>query len=348
VRRVGLWRRLKADWPLALFSLLLAFSLWVYVASQETAYQRRTLSVPLRVVDLPPGMLCVERTEKVTVTLAGPRGEVSKLMGGKLEAQVSALGLPPGRHLLRVKVSLPPGLKLVSLSPRRARVVLERVMRKEMVVRVAFVGLPPEGERVAGMEVRPPLVRVEGPASKVSRARMAVVLLEAPFGSSKVEVRAPVRVLDEWGLPLFGLSVSPPTAMVALSLKPAFASKTLPIHPQISGSPAEGFEVASVEASPNFVTVSGDPGALRGLDFIRTAPVDISGASGNIVRRARLLKPPGVEALSLDYVSVVVRVRRKPSPPKERLPEKATQPEESYPPSPKPEQQEEKTPPPNP
>ena len=312
-------RRLKSEWYLIVFSLAVALALWAFVTSKEVAFQRRTLTVPLEVTNIPPGMTCVRKPEKVTITVVGPREGLPALRR-RVKAHVNASRLGPGLHLLQVRVSLPAGFKLLSVTPERARVAIDRLMRKEMEVRVAFLGAPPEGSRVVGMRIDPPKVVVEGPASKVSAAKVAVVLLDSPSGSA-VEVKAPVRVLDEDYLPVRGLKVSPSLVSVRISLRPAFASKTLPVHPRVVGYPAEGFEVAGVEVSPNFVTVSGRPEALRRLRFVRTRPVDISGAQGDVVRRTILLKPPGVDTLSMESVTVVVRIRRKPSPERPPQPE---------------------------
>lgn len=326
-------QRLKSEWYLMLFSILLAFSLWAFVTSREVAFQRKFFSIPLEVTNLPQGLVCVKRAEKVTVTVSGPREELAKLERGSVEAHVNASRLEPGRHTLRVKVSLPPGLKLLSVSPSRVTVVLERLMRKEMAIRVAFLGAPPEGARVVGMEIRPLKATIEGPTSKVLRAEAAVVLLEVPSGSSAVETRAPVRILDNNHMPIRGIQVFPSTVTVRLSLRPAFASKTLPVHPQVVGSPAGGLEVVSVEATPNFVTVSGSPDALGRLKFIRTRPVDVSRATENFIQRVDLINPPEVSAMSMDSVTVLVRLGRKPSPAPEQIPPPSSQEEAPKPPA---------------
>ncbi len=57
------------------------------------------------------------RPAQVTVTLEGPFHLLKAIDSGVIQASVDTKNLKPGRHRLKINVTLPPDLKLVSVSP---------------------------------------------------------------------------------------------------------------------------------------------------------------------------------------------------------------------------------------
>ena len=86
-------------------------------------------------------------------------------------------------------------------------------------------------------------------------------------------------------------------------------TKTLPVRPNVVGTPAAGFEVASIEVSPPVVSVEGDANDLAGLDHADTQPISIAGASSQVVQSGGLALPDGVQALGNGTVQVTITLR---------------------------------------
>jgi YbbR domain-containing protein len=90
--------------------------------------------------------------------------------------------------------------------------------------------------------------------------------------------------------PLRVVTISPSTATVALE---AIISKKVAVRPVIVGLPREGFNVERLEVSPKEVMLEGAESELKDIKVVRTEPVDVSLASGTMVKevmidRARL------------------------------------------------------------
>jgi len=81
------------------------------------------------------------------------------------------------------------------------------------------------------------------------------------------------------------------------------------VTPNIVGTPAAGFEVASVEVTPPVVSVQGDANDLATLDRADTQPVSISGASSEVTQDVGFALPTGVQALDVTSVKVTVKLR---------------------------------------
>ena len=87
-------------------------------------------------------------------------------------------------------------------------------------------------------------------------------------------------------------------------------TKTVPITPQIVGTPAAGFEIVSpVTVEPAVVSVEGDANDLASLESADTAAIQISGASADIVRTVELQLPDGVQTIGSPTVSVTIQLR---------------------------------------
>jgi len=98
-------------------------------------------------------------------------------------------------------------------------------------------------------------------------------------------------------------------------------TKALRVKPELTGEPAPGYEVVSVEAEPPRLRVSGARGELARLTEAPTEPVDVTGLTEGLERVARVQL--GANHVWFDDASEVqlrVRIAAKPAPPPEPAP----------------------------
>lgn len=113
---------------------------------------------------------------------------------------------------------------------------------------------------------------------------------------SSAEVTVPAGVEVQW--------VSPSTFDLRLE---RLTSTELRVEPIIKGVPGEGFRVAETVVTPARVTARGGESELKGLEAVRTSPVDIEGADSTREFRARLEAPKRkLKGLSTESVTVKV------------------------------------------
>jgi YbbR domain-containing protein len=104
------------------------------------------------------------------------------------------------------------------------------------------------------------------------------------------------------------VDVEPAQVRVRVPIFTDRRSRTLPVRPIVIGTPAAGFEVASVEVEPTVVSVEGDANDLAGLDRADTQPIDVAGASSTVTRTVGLALPEGVQSLGSGTVQVTIRL----------------------------------------
>ena len=102
---------------------------------------------------------------------------------------------------------------------------------------------------------------------------------------------------------------SPPTARVRIPVFTDRQSRTLPVNPVITGTPAAGFEIASVTVEPSVVTVEGDGDQLVALETDRhRADLGQRPRSPRTTQSSSAM-PTGVVPLGASTVDVTIELR---------------------------------------
>ena len=73
---------------------------------------------------------------------------------------------------------------------------------------------------------------------------------------------------------------------------PLTTDKVVAVIPEISGEPAYGYSLLGVRVAPPTVIINGTPDSLARIETIRTAPLDVTGATKDVVRDVALVGPP--------------------------------------------------------
>lgn len=159
------------NWGLKLLALVLAFVLWLSLIPEERTFSEKTVSVPLETLNVPEGMELVEKPEThIDVSLRAPNSIIDTITPANVFAKLDlekATVFQQEYPLNESLVSIPPGARVVRISPNKVRIKLERTGEKLLDVVPIIVGKPGEGRAVARLEPSPPRVRVAGPESRL-------------------------------------------------------------------------------------------------------------------------------------------------------------------------------------
>ncbi len=290
---------LLRNWHLKLASVLVATVLYTGLVFSGTLSEDR-LQVPIRAVNQPTD----------AYNLTGDLGfvEVRYRTGEEgdglvsVEAFVARVDLTtydmnraPEPQLLQVEVAAD-GIEVLDWSPRTVRVEMDRTGVRTVPVEVDT------GEIPDGLEIGEPQlseadaeVEVRGPASEISRVDRAL----APIfiDPSGIDFDAPVTLVpvDIEGQPIgIGrVELLPDVVSVQVDVQDIETTTTVPVAPDIGGTPAAGYALEGVSSSPATVTLRGLPEVLAAIEQVSTEPLDISGASATQSFEAALVLPEG-------------------------------------------------------
>ena len=166
---------------------------------------------------------------------------------------------------------------------------LDHVGTKSVPIR-AVLGPIPSGLDVGEPVVEGTTATVTGPQSVVNQVTevQARIVVDAS-GHRRQPARSTCCPSMRAARSLGRVDVEPAQVRVRVPVFTDRRSKTLPVTPNVVGTPAAGFEVASIEVNPPAVSVEGDANDLAGLDRADTLPISVAGrlVAGHADRRAR-------------------------------------------------------------
>lgn len=303
----------RYNWGIALLSIVLALSLWIYVTDRENPDVTDWLpfTVAVEEANRPPLLaMFPPLQESIRVRVRAPESLFERLTAEDFRATVDLAGATGGRTTVDVNVeSRKSRAVVVDFSPETLSVTLENVVVRTVPVRTQLVGVPPRGFEAREITVEPGEAVVTGPESLVSRVE--AVEVDVNLTGIRSDFEQPQLLLqarDASGSDIQGVSIEPESAFVRAEIVQLEFSIDIIVRPDVSGLPAAGYNVTAVQADPATVVVTGSLEVLQGLDVVQgilTETVSIEGTTASVVRAATLQLPEGA---SIDQTIVTVRV----------------------------------------
>lgn len=159
---------------LKILAVLLAFLLWIQVASQETV--QMTLAAPVEFLDMPTDLeISNDYPREVEVVLQTDRPKSFET--GRISVMIDMRDAASGAavvHLNENNIRGARGAEIVSITPARLRLQLEETWSKEVDVKATIVGSPAAGYQVSEVRIIPPRVPLSGPQSRIEQVTEAV------------------------------------------------------------------------------------------------------------------------------------------------------------------------------
>lgn len=305
---------LYRHWLLAVLSLVAAFVIWFAVEDVENPTVTLTFppdgqSPSVTVAAQNAGAYIVAANYSVRVVVEGREDAVLDLSPSDFDATVDVQGMQPGIEESReVKVSSRrDDIDVISVIPSQIRVMVVEPAVRELPVTIRRLGQLPAGfrENDAEIELEPAIVQVSGLPERVNAVQS--VDLDVNLSGVKDETLVVTGTLVARSLSGSAetVTISPARATARIPIEQTFIQRTLPVRPEVTGSPAPGFRIASITTDVAGVTVTGERAVISDLQSVSTEPVDVGGARTEVKVIRNLIAPPNT---SIDRRSVTITV----------------------------------------
>ena len=305
-------RLIFSHWPLKLAALGLATVLYMGVAiSDADQTQTRTGPVPIEVLSAPAGGAVLDDPGAVeSIEYTAPDEIADTITNDSFRASIDLSAVEPrqGGDAVEVPVDVfpvDPRVRVLAYEPPGVAVRVDEVVRMVMPVEVD-TGPLPEGIEIGPVGVEPGLATVSGASSRLQNVRSLEGRVVVDASGLNIDEDVPIEAFDELGVIVAGVDIAPATVRVTADVGYQLTYATLPVIPELTGEPARGRRVDNVSVLPATVTVSGENPDVNQLEFINTAPVDISGQSVELVTEVPLMLPPEVTSAGEELVTVLV------------------------------------------
>lgn len=238
-------------------------------------------------------VLVSDRLNEVTVTIKGPWRRLRNFDERELNrVTLDLLTAPTGEVPITPDlVSLPPGLKVVSISPHAVRVAFDKRVEKTVEVEAALAGRPAHGYVVAEHKVAPATVRARG-AERVLAALTQIRTHAVSLAGHADSFDASID-LD----PPIGVEVDPSQRVtVAVRIDEELVTRRLSGLPiEVRGEGVDlakwAVEPAEVELTLTGAVIAIDRAKDRLATYVKLTPAELRAGAAEVVIEG---VPPGV------------------------------------------------------
>lgn len=292
-----------------LLSVLLAILLWLYVNNVQNPLKEQEFKVPVDTRgEVPQNLTISGLPQSVSVRVQGKNAQLSGIRAADFQAIVDLSSIEEGSTTRPIQVTAPSGLQVMQVNPTRVDITVERVIQKQIPLKVVIKGEAQSGYTVLEPVIQPTAVLAQGPNRILKSIKTLEIGVDISGTSQNVE-----QVLM---IPLpQGISASPDRVKVLVPVTQELPSKTLPVIPRYVGTPGELNQVVRAIPQPATVQVYAPIEVLKNLESISTEPVRVDGLTENALKEARLLLPEGVVDVIPGRVEVAIQVRPKQTAP---------------------------------
>jgi YbbR domain-containing protein len=174
-------RALTAHWEIKLIAVLVACTLWFFVATSEQS--QLALTTPIEYVGLGPELVLTGgQRETVDVEVKAVRSVVARLGPETVRVHVDLTGLDQGESVVQLTpsdVQVPPGATVTRITPARLQLTVAAAATGAVKVVPQVRGLPAVGFAIQRVDVEPPTVRIKGPRSTIeSRGEVSTLPID--------------------------------------------------------------------------------------------------------------------------------------------------------------------------
>ncbi|NLG26616.1 MAG: hypothetical protein GX557_01810 [Chloroflexi bacterium] len=283
-------------------SLVLAVIVWVNAIYQIDKPREEWYTELIRIdfVNVPAGLaLRNDPQDYVKVRVKAFSSSWEGLTSSSFHAVADWASLGEGTHPVPVKVTCSDRtVSITAAQPETIYVQLERTIKAAVEVTAVLqdLDLVPPGYAVDTPELNPRFVTVEGPFSLVEQVASAVVRLSLADRRQPIVQQMEPQLLDGEGAVVRGVKLSPGQVSVSIGIEQKLNYREVAVRGAITGQPARGYYVSSVEVDPATITVVGPPAVIAEMPGLVSTlgEIDVTGETRLQFKRLPLDLPAGV------------------------------------------------------
>lgn len=301
-------KALARDGLSKVFAVILAIVVWIQVINDKNPLERKDFTIDVQVQNLAQGQVVIGvNPAKVTVTLEGRLTTISRIDPDKLKAVADLSAKSPDSNQVPLRFEPPNGVKLIAINPDQVTVDVDVQSTASVPCNIEIKGLPSEDFQNGAPVVTPATVTVRGPSRLTSKVQWATGIIDITGASQPVSATVSLIPRDNQGFEVKGVTLEPSNVQVQVPLISLPPAKSVPIRAKTTGSPKEGYRVASVTVTPEEVKVRAQQSQLNNLSYMATRPIDLSGKDSTFNILVNLDIPSGVTC-AVSQVTVKVEI----------------------------------------
>lgn len=300
----GMAKEKKRDIFVRILSVLVSFSLWIYIVNVENPQKTTKVNnVPVKIENiksLEDQRLALLPNQEVTVTLeiSGNASTVYSVTPSdfRVVADLSDLALKKGENFVPIEItSFPNGVDVSANQNVKAIVNIDEYAEREVNITSDFVASPARGYHVNDISVNPGVATIKGPSEYVNKVTSLTVKgIKDNLNEDYKEISSIIPI-DENGNEVSEIVITPLFVEVLVTV---YRTKTVPINIDVVGSPGEGIVIKDLTPVPGEILISGPDSILNQVNKIDTEKLDVSEITKSQEVIQQLILPKDIKAIN--------------------------------------------------
>lgn len=294
---------------LKFLSLLLASSLWVYVATVENRTDFFPGEISIETKNLAPTLAPVYDQDVAKIKISAPSSIWKKLVQDDFAAYVDLENLSLGTHQVEVKVVCSvPGVQIMETDPKEIRIRIETAVTGQFQVVTKFEGELAKGYEIIDTQIQPEKVEAKAAKDIINTITQATAEVRLSGEDSNIKQKVKLIAFDEFERPVKNISFAPERVEISLVVAKEGGGKVVGIKPKITGTIASGFWISTLAFDPVTVRIIGPEDQLEKIEFIETKEINISGLNQSKDLEVDLVLPEGTNLAAGESGTVQIKI----------------------------------------
>ena len=293
--------------PVKIAALIVAVVLWLYVMNDQNPAIDGGFPVPVTIENAPEGYQLSSDTDKVTIRVRGPRSLFVSADSSDFHARVNLADFAEGERAYTVEASVPYGFELVSISPDKMTINLDRMIEKTLKASLTIGGAPASGYTVDKVIQADEAVKVQGPRSLVDQVVHVVGHINLSGQSSDDIAQVSFIALNTDGREVVGVTLVPSSTEVTVKLARGLTRKVVEVQPHPLSDLAPNLKLEGVTVTPARIEIAGAEDVISKISMIGTEAFSLADVRATEKREVRLQLPEGVTVTNPN-VTVEIKV----------------------------------------
>lgn len=280
--------------PAKIAAVVVAVVLWLYVMNDQNPAMEGTYTLPVTIENAPEGYQLHADADTVTIRVRGPRSFFVSAERSDFHARINLAEFTEGARAYTVETSVPYGFELVSVTPDKLNVNLDRIVQKTFKAELTLSGSPAAGFTVDRITQTNETATVEGPRSLVDQIVHIAGHISLSGQASDETATVTLVALNSEGREVSGVTLTPAATEVSVKLARGLTRKVVAVkaHPRSDLAPHLRLEGVTVE--PSRIEIAGTEDVIDKITSIETEDFSLADVHATEKRQVRLVLPAGV------------------------------------------------------
>lgn len=301
---------LRKNINLKILSLVFAILLWAYVSFVQNALTGVFAEVDITGIEInniPKNAVVLDLPDKATVKIKGSPKVINNIRPDEFKAYVDLSGKKAGENVVKINVDPPPGVEIVDIIPKTARLNIDRKDVRSFAVKTKTIGSLPVGYNLGNISLSANNVLIEGPKTELDKIKDVYVMPSIQDAKIDFVQKIEPAAYNINGVILKNVDIKPNFIFVTVSVKSNLATKLVPVEAALSGSVKNGFEIDMIKLYPLSVMVQA-PQDIK-VEKIFTKNININNLDKNYTTEVDLEVPEKVNLLTGGKVKLEIVIK---------------------------------------